>query len=117
MAFRPRDRAGRLTAALLGALVLQLTAVTHLHLAHQSGGVVASVDGDAVSRDGTIDEHSPSCPLCLLRAQTYTFASTRIATAPLLGVAQQPAWPAERLASSSRCRGPAAPRGPPSSFA
>lgn len=117
MAFRLRDRAGRLTAALLSALILQLTAITHLHVVHgvdRGAAVLSAEDTVVVSQNSHADDQTPACLICLLRAQSYSFVATQLAAALPIGGPQYQTLATTIVPTSSAGHGPAAPRGPPS---
>jgi hypothetical protein len=113
--------AGRLAAAVLGLLVLQLTAVSHLHVAHQGpvqGASVALPDGSpAFAADPSRSaDHGLPCPICLIRAQSNSFAVTGVihTTNGPTGIDGFP--PATVAPPASIDAGIANPRGPPAFF-
>jgi len=60
-------------------LLLQLTALTHLHVAHHATapGIAAGETTTVLAGDSgdTAADHNPlSCPTCLLRAQSHSIA-------------------------------------------
>jgi hypothetical protein len=102
------------------SFLLQLAAVTHLHVAHQAMsarfvGAAKSAGADVTrAAAANSEDHPPACPICLVRAQTHTIIAAALSAAPALIDAPALALPAA-VPATATVAGPAAPRGPPTS--